>query len=268
MQTQWAREKAPHQAAAVPPLLRMGCSLSLTASATWNLDPGSNYTLGSGRVEIIVALDSERPYPSMALDGTVLDPSENPFKREVGPNSLVNLNFFFSLSLSRCSTELNQWEAKWSCCSTKSDWMDLIGFIRISEIPRNSIWPFWSILSNTDQGVGLFGKWWHQKSSPGCRWKVRLSGRREKPLGMGEENGPKGVGTTHYCWQHPLVSGENGNLGTRKKGDWVGVGRSPLPSVWHTKGRTATTAGITLTYFHIQAQSFLIHSWPLSPKAN
>lgn len=77
----------------------MGCSLSLTASATWNLDPGSNYTLGSGRVEIIVALDSERPYPSMALDGTVLDPSENPFKREVGPNSLVNLNFF-SLYLS------------------------------------------------------------------------------------------------------------------------------------------------------------------------
>ena len=39
-------------------------------------------------------------------------------------------------------------------------------------------------------------------------------------------------------------------------------------ALWHTKRRTAAEAGITLTYFHIQAQSFLIHSWPLSPKVN
>lgn len=38
------------------------------------------------------------------------------------------------------------------------------------------------------------------------------------------------------------------------------------PGLWHSNRRTVTEASITLTYFHIQAQSFLIHSWTLSPK--
>lgn len=146
--------------------------------------------------------------------------------------------------------------------------MEFIGFTSISEIPGNLMWLFTSLRNNLDRRWGCLASGWIRRAAL-CAEEKSHSPFEWRTTGKEKEKDKRGWKQTTIVGNIPWCPGKIETWGPEKR-ETVGQSQEGglCSALWHTKRRTATEAGITLTYFHIQAQSFLIHSWPLSHKVN